>query len=119
MANPILTSEQLGTANKLLDEIRGEISKLAGGDPALLFVFRRKIAKELVYDERSGPNERRKLKMIKRTEQQGLCAHCHNELPKSYNVLDRLVAFDGYTEANTRLICEACDRNIQAERGYR
>jgi hypothetical protein len=32
--------------------------------------------------------------------------------------LDRLVASEGYTPANTRLICERCDREVQAERRY-
>ena len=72
----------------------------------------------LVYDERSGPMARRKLKLTKRREQGGLCAICSEVLPDKYVVLDRFRAMDGYTAENTRLICEMCDRKIQAERGY-
>lgn len=119
MANPILDAEQLAKANELLTEVREKISDLAGGDPELLFAYRRKIAKMLVYDERSGPNERRKLKALKRKQQDGCCDICKKKLPDSYNVLDRITAIGGYTDENTRLICEPCDRSLQGERGYR
>jgi ribosomal protein L44E len=94
------------------------MAAVAGNDRELLFAFRRKVAKELSYDERSKPIERRKLKLAKRKEQSGRCAICQNELPASYNVLDRFRAADGYTAENTRLICEPCDRKVQASRGY-
>ncbi len=119
MANPILTADQLIRANELLDEMRGKIRSLASDDPGLIFAYRRKIAKMLVYDERSGPNERRKLKASKHLEQNGLCDVCKQTLPASYNVLDRIAAIDGYTPENTRLICQPCDRRIQTERHYR
>ena len=118
MPNRILTPPELAQANKLLDRLREEIALVAGGDAELLFAFRRKIAKELTYDERSKPMDRRKLKIEKRVEQNGLCAICQNLLLPSYNVLDRCRAADGYTAANTRLICETCDRKVQASRGY-
>ncbi|CAN5118111.1 hypothetical protein BH10PLA2_BH10PLA2_00130 [soil metagenome] len=119
MPNPILTAEQLEKANELLTSIRADLAALAGGDPDLLFAYRRKVAKMLTYDERSGPNERRKLKRVKTKEQNGLCPVCEKPLPPTYNVLDRFNAPDGYTVANTRLICEPCDRAIQQERGFR
>jgi len=119
MSNPLLTKEELAKANDLLNHVREEIARLAGGNPKLLFAYRRRVAKMLVYDERSGPNERRKLKIIKRKEQEGLCAECRRGLPKSYNVLDRFAAIDGYTVANTRLICEDCDQSIQVSRVYK
>jgi hypothetical protein len=119
MPNPILTKEQLVHANELLSRIRTEIEILASNDKDLLFAYRRKIAKMLTYDERSGPNERRKLKTIKYVEQKGLCAECQQEFPKPYSVLDRFSAIDGYTATNTRLLCEKCDRTIQAARGYK
>ena len=119
MPNPILTKDELIKANELLDRIRQELVLLSAGDPERLFAYRRKIAKMLVYDERSGPNERRKLKAAKVLEQRGLCATCAQALPASYNVLDRLAAIGGYTAENTRLICEACDRQTQVSRGYR
>ena len=94
------------------------MTTLSNGDLELLFALRRKIAKELTYDERSKPMERRKLKIAKRLEQGGLCAVCKRDLPPTYNVLDRFRAVDGYIAANTRLICETCDRSVQASRGY-
>jgi ribosomal protein L37AE/L43A len=84
----------------------------------LLFAYRRKVAKELQYGERSGPMLRRRLKVQKRKEQNNKCAQCRERLPEKYTVLDRLEAAKGYTPENTRLLCEPCDRKIQAERGY-
>ncbi len=49
---------------------------MSHGDPELLFAYRRKLFKELTYDERSKPSVRRRLKAIKRAEQHGLCAVC-------------------------------------------
>jgi hypothetical protein len=64
MANRTLTSEELELANALLDEIRSRSENLAGDDASLLFAYRRKIAKELSYDERGKPAERKKVKAI-------------------------------------------------------
>jgi ribosomal protein L44E len=118
MPNRNLTSEELELARAVLQDVRQRLSSLAGEDAELLFAYRRKIAKELGYDERSGPMVRRKLKGEKRREQKGKCARCGKELPEKYTVLDRFVASQGYTPENTRLICESCDREVQAERGY-
>ncbi len=102
----------------MLDEIRGKLDKLSQGDKELLFAYRRKIFKELGYDERSKPMVRRKLKDQKWKEQRGLCAICRKELPIKYTVLDRLSAVDGYTPENTRLIHQECDVAHQASKGY-
>jgi 5-methylcytosine-specific restriction endonuclease McrA len=118
MPNRNLTSDELELARELLKSIRERIDVLANGDGDLRFAYRRKIAKELTYDERSGPMVRRKLKTQKRKEQLGLCARCHEPLPEKYAVLDRLVAAKGYNTGNTRLICEKCDREVQTERRY-
>lgn len=118
MANRILSNSELMLAKQLLEEIRLRLEALSGGDPELLFAYRRKVAKQLVYDERSGPMVRRRLKVEKRKQQGGLCACCQIELPDKYTVLDRFVASKGYVADNTRLVCEACDRKIQAERRY-
>jgi UTP:GlnB (protein PII) uridylyltransferase len=55
MPNRQLTKEELQMANRLLTEIRARLDALAGGDADLLFAYRRKISKELGYDERSKP----------------------------------------------------------------
>lgn len=91
---------------------------MSRGDADLLFAFRRKVYKELTYDERSSPTARRKLKDLKRREQDGVCAVCSQPLPETYAVLDRLVAAVGYTVENTRLIHQDCDVETQASRGY-
>lgn len=83
-----------------------------------MFAYRRKIFKELTYDERSKPIVRRKLKNEKWKEQRGLCAICGKELPEAYTVLDRLSAAEGYTKKNTRLIHQECDVAHQASKGY-
>ncbi len=118
MPNRQLTSEELIRANALLAEIRDRLEQLSGGDKELHFAYRRKIFKELTYDERDKPAVRRKLKDQKWKEQRGLCALCGKELPTTYTVLDRLDAIDGYTKENTRLIHQECDVAHQASRGY-
>jgi len=119
MANRMLTTEELAHANALLDEIRARLQTLAKGDPALLFAYRRKVYKELTYEEREKPMVRRKVKAAKRVEQDGICERCKQPLPENYCVLDRYEAVKGYTKENTRLICQNCDVAIQQERGYR
>lgn len=119
MPNRTLTPLELASANELLEEVRARLAVLAGEDQELLFAYRRKISKELVYDERSKPMVRRRLKMLKRKQQGGACAVCRDPLPDTYTVLDRLHAIGGYTEANTRLLCQACDRQVQTERSFR
>jgi hypothetical protein len=118
MSNRNLTPVELLSANALLADIRARMIDLAGGDALLLFAYRRKIAKELVYDERGKPIFRKALKSRKMGEQGEICAVCHNPLPEKYAVLDRLNAHAGYTPENTRLICAECDLKTQAERGY-
>lgn len=119
MPNRNLTADELATANQLLDEIRRRLADLANGDNALLFAYRRKIYKELTYDERGKPAQRNQLKAFKRGEQRGLCALCAQPLPAKNAVLDRLDAATGYTPENTRLICEPCDRQNQTARGFK
>jgi hypothetical protein len=118
MANPRLNAEELVKAQKLLNSIRRSLAKLSGGRADLLFAYRRKVYKELTYDERSKPMARRNLKALKRKEQSNRCAECRGSLPESYCVLDRLKAIGGYTAKNTRLICSRCDAKVQASRRY-
>ena len=118
MPNRRLSSDELNIAKKLLASIRNQLRKLSGGDPELLFALRRKVAKELVYDERDKPMARRALKVRMRKLQNGLCPLCKEPLPDRYCVLDRSNAVDGYNERNVRLICEPCDRQVQHDRGY-
>lgn len=119
MANRRLNPQELKKAIDLLDDVRDRLREISAGDPELLFAYRRKLFKELSYDERSKPVDRQRLKAQKRREQDGKCPLCQNPLPKTYCVLDRLVASAGYTAANTRLICQRCDVKTQASRGYR
>lgn len=119
MANRQLTQDELQRlAQPLLLDVRRRLQELSSGDPALLFALRRKLYKELTYDERSKPGDRVKLKAYKRGEQRGLCAICSEGLPEKYAVLDRLDAQVGYTAENTRLIHQECDVRQQTERKY-
>jgi hypothetical protein len=102
----------------LLVEVRRRLRDLASDDDALHWALRRKLFKELVYDERSKPMQRKALKAKKRKEQSGLCGLCQSPLPERDTVLDRRQAMKGYTAENTRLICRSCDTNIQSRRGY-
>lgn len=116
-----LNEQELREFDSLLADVRRSIKRLGGNDPTLLFAFRRKLAKELIYDERLKPAKRRQLKTRKFRSQSGKCAECGKDLPRGGKgaVLDRLEAMKGYTEENTRLICRPCDERIQESRGYR
>jgi hypothetical protein len=118
MPNKNLTSDELKHASELLKDIREQLTSLAAGDPLLLFAYRRKIAKELGYDERGKPNTRGKLKALKWGLQNRKCAHCGQEMPLKYSELDRKNAADGYTEENTDLVHAKCHQERQAAKGY-
>ena len=120
MPNRQLSKQELEKlANPLLMTIRNKLQKLSNGDKELLWALRRKISKELDYDERSKPVQRAALKKRKRMEQENLCTLCKKMLPEDGSVLDRLKAMDGYTDQNTRLLCPTCDYKVQKERGYK
>jgi hypothetical protein len=118
MANRNLTHDELTIANELLAGIREDLSRLSGGAEDLLWAFRRKVYKELIYDERGKPMHRRRLKEKKREEQHGLCAICQKPLPEKYVVLDRIQAMAGYTLENTQLVHQRCDEELQGSRAY-
>lgn len=119
MSNPRLTPEQIENLFRpLFQSTLQTLNKLSNGNSDLLFALRRKLAKDLNYQERSGPNERRRLKREKRKEQKDLCQNCKTQLPARYCVLDRIEAKKGYTQSNTRLLCPDCDRKIQEERNF-
>lgn len=115
-----LTDEERTRVQPLLEQIRAALKDLSAGDSELLFAYRRKIAKELSYDERSKPSQRKSLKRRKLIAQDGKCALCGGALPPGGlgAVLDRLNAMDGYTDANTRLLCRDCDLKTQRERAF-
>lgn len=118
MPNRNLDTEELKNANDLLTQIREKLTSLANGDPHLLFAYRRKIAKELQYDERGKPGARGKLKALKWGLQGRMCAHCGKEMPLSYSELDRLIAVEGYTIENTELVHAKCHQERQAAKKY-
>jgi ribosomal protein L44E len=102
----------------LVAEVRKRLIELSAGETDLHWALRRKLAKELTYDERGKPMERRALKAAKRAQQAGKCAECGRDLPAKNVVLDRLTAMGGYTTDNTRLLCRECDYRIQQDRGF-
>lgn len=113
-----LTESELEKARAILAMTRNEIARVAGDDKSLLWALRRKVYKELVYDERSKPMARRMLKFKLFARQKGLCAGCTRELPEKYSILDRREAMKGYTEENCKLLCSECDQKAQAKRKY-
>ena len=100
----------------LLTNLRDQIRLAAGDNPDLIFQMKRYIAKRLEFDERGTPTQRRKLKDLVRKRQKGLCALCQNRLPERGAELDRFVALDGYTAANTQLLCRDCHQATQQAR---
>lgn len=120
MPNRQLSASELeNLARPLLAQVRARLAELTCGDTELLWALRRKLYKELIYDERKKPMLRRALKKSKRKEQSGLCAICKMQLPEKGAILDRLEAMDGYTASNTRLLCPTCDIEVQTVRGYK
>ena len=118
MPNRNLNADELKSANALLAEIRERLASLAAGDPLLLFAYRRKVAKELGYDERGKPGSRVKLKALKWGLQNRKCAECGLDLPFEYSELDRKNAADGYTIENTDLVHAKCHQARQAAKRY-
>jgi hypothetical protein len=118
MPNRNLSPDELKVANELLADVRNRLAQLSVGDPLLLFAYRRKIAKELGYDERGKPSTRKQLKALKWGQQQSKCAHCQRDLPLKYSELDRKNAADGYTAENTELVHAKCHQERQAAKGY-
>ncbi len=102
----------------LYQSVTARLQELSGGESDLLWALRRKLAKSLIYDERGTPMQRRRLKLLKREEQQGLCAVCREPLPERDAILDRSEAMRGYTLENTRVLCRDCDLRIQTERNF-
>lgn len=119
MTNRRLSDTELANlSDPLVRDVRAKLRELAGEDEGLLWALRRKLAKELTYDERGKPARRRLLKEKKRKAQGGKCADCGEVLPTKNCVLDRIEAMAGYTPENTRLLCPDCDVKIQAGRSY-
>lgn len=118
MGNRRLTDDELARAREVLADIRLRLEVLSRGDPLLLFAYRRKVAKELVYDERKKPNNRRKLKRIMWKVQSGNCAHCGEAMPLKRSELDRKVAAESYVESNVELVHAHCHHARQEAKGY-
>jgi RNase P subunit RPR2 len=112
---PALSDEDRAKAIQILEQARTQIDAAAADDPDLRFQLRRYIIKRLEFDERGTPTQRRKLKDLKRRFQRGLCYDCSTPLPAKGAELHRLQAIEGYTEANTRLLCRTCHERAQQE----
>jgi hypothetical protein len=118
MANRNLNPDELKQSHLLLDDIRRKLEILADGDLQLLFAYRRKIYKELIYLERGKPMMRRKIKIQRYDLQHGKCAHCSENMEIQYSELDRRNAADGYAVENTELVHAKCHQARQAAKGY-
>jgi len=119
MPNRRLTKSEIENIFKpLIGDVRSQLEKVTSGDKSLLWALRRKLAKELIYEERGTPTQRTKLKAIKRVEQNGICILCQNPLPTKGAELDRFEAMLGYTAENTRLVCHSCHIADQQRKGY-
>ncbi|WP_213805201.1 hypothetical protein [Granulicella sp. dw_53] len=112
---PALSDDDRAKAIQILEQVRTQLNQIAGEDPDLRFQLRRYILKRLEFDERGTPTQRRKLKELKRKFQRGLCFQCATPLPVKGAELHRLLAIEGYTEANTQLLCRSCHEKAQQE----
>ena len=119
MANPRLTKEQRDSLfTPLLERVKADLASISNSDEHLFWALRRKLAKELVYIERSTPAARNKLKAIMWQKQNGLCSLCGEAMLQKGSELDRFEAFLGYVESNVRLVHHVCHINDQAAKGY-
>jgi hypothetical protein len=118
MPNRRLTAEELARAMEVLAEVRQRLDRLSAGDKDLLFAYWRKVSKELIYDERKKPSDRRKLKTIMWAAQDGKCAHCQKDLPLKRSELDRKEAAKGYVRENVELVHAHCHHERQEAKGY-
>jgi hypothetical protein len=108
-----LSENERARAIDLLDKLRADLKRISLDNDDLLFSLRRYIVKRLEFDERGTPTQRRRLKDLKRRFQRGLCYECAEPLPAKGAELHRLSAIEGYTEANTRLLCRTCHQRAQ------
>ena len=115
---PPLSETQRAKVLPILAAVREALLFEAGGDVELLHQMRRYVSKRLEFDERGTPTQRRKLHELKWKKQKGLCAICEEQLPERGSELDRLIAIEGYTELNTRLVHHHCHRAAQAVKGF-
>jgi len=119
MANRRLSPDELTQLfEPLLGRTRDVLRERSHGDEALLWALRRKLWKELSYDERGKPAHRKKLKSRKWREQDGKCTLCDNLVAERYSELDRVDAMKGYTPENTRLLCHQCHIDDQRQKKY-
>ena len=118
MTNPKLDAAQLALVRDILESVRTQLNAASAGDEQLLFALRRKVQKELGYDERNKPAHRNKIKRERRLAQDNRCPLCNEALPEKYAVLDRFEAWKGYTFENTQLIHAECDFRRQQSKGY-
>lgn len=118
MPNPTLDEAALLEARTLIEQIEKKIELLSAGDSGKKFAFRRKIAKELIYLERSKPSKRKRLKKQKWKAQEGKCADCKCSLELRGSILDRKHAILGYNAENVDLVCTLCDRKRQDAKSY-
>ena len=119
MSNRQLTPTELQKLfAPLFEQVRARMKELSHDQVDLYWALRRKLAKELSYEERGKPMQRRALKEFKRQQQGGKCASCGEPLPEKDVILDRKEAMGGYTRENTQLLCRPCDYRIQSERGF-
>ncbi len=119
MTNPRLTKEQREQLFvPLFERVKADVQQMSGGDPRVLWALRRKLAKELIYLERSTPSARKKLKALKWAAQKGLCALCGEDMPQKNSELDRLNAYLGYLDSNVQLVHHDCHVNDQDRKGY-
>jgi len=113
-----LTDSERQSAKELLDEIRSKLDVLANSDKDLLFALRRKIFKELSYDERDKPSARKAIKKKKWIEQERKCADCGEPMQFKYSHADRIHAPAGYNMDNIRLVHSECHHKSQSEKDY-
>ena len=109
MITPKLNPQQTADADALFTRLKADLLALSGGDEDLLFNFRRKMYKELMYDERGTPLARQRLKKATWKLQEGKCAVCGKELAFEGSELERIYAPKGFVEGNVKVVHHECN----------
>jgi hypothetical protein len=109
MSRRNLSAEELRHVGGLAAEVRKRLTRLAAGDPRLLFVYCRQLVKQLPSEETGKTRPVSQVKASKWDQQEGKCARCGRRLSLlKYSKLSKMNDGNGYSVENTELIHNDC-----------
>jgi hypothetical protein len=103
-----LSTDEQTAAQTLLDYVRTEVARLAGGNPGAAFRINRFVHARLQKDGR--PTQA--LQKAKFEEQQGRCAECHQQFSEIAGLPLHRTTPEPYSAENTVLVHPTCHTRI-------